>query len=298
MRHLTSIVIFARVAEAGSLAAAAQELGVSKPTVSKHLSALEDHLQTRLLQRSTRGVKLTASGRRFFDRCRTVLASLEEAETEAAETSAAPRGPLKVVAPHCIARPLLIPQLPRFLLDFPAIALDLRCLESPVEAEAAEFDLAVQILERVPSGYASLHLARCPQVLCAAPGYLDRAGAPETPEDLRDHACLTWGEEPGAAWRLDGPRGRETLDLAPLARMNSADALRTMALEGCGIALAPGFLVQDDLAAGGLLQVLPGYSENSREIRALFAEGPRLSKKVEVFLDYLRPRILPRQSAA
>ncbi len=298
MRHLTSIVVFARVAEAGSLAAAADELGVSKPTVSKHLATLEQHLQARLLRRSTRGVTLTPSGRRFFDRCQKILAALGEAELEAVETTTVPRGPLKVVAPHCVAQRMLIPQLPDFLSDFPGITLDIECTEQPLHAGEGDFDLAVQILDRVPSGYASLHLAKCPEILCAAPAYLNRAEPVETPDDLLRHRCLVWGKGAVAPWTLDGPRGREKLELAPLARMNSADALRAMLLEGLGVGLLPAFLARDDLASGALVRVLPDYSENTREVRALFAEGPQLSRKVEVFLDYLRPRILPQQSAA
>lgn len=291
MRHFNSIAIFVEAVKSGSFAAAAFELDISKPTVSKQIAALEAHLGQRLLNRSTRGLTLTPAGQRFYDHCQTIMAELKEAEQELRQGGGNPHGVLRVIAPNCLAWRHLVPDLPTFISRYPELNLKLELSDAPVDLTAAEFDVAVQITDGVPAGMESQHLATCVQILCASPQYVQRNGAPRTPRELAQFPCLAWQTDPGDRWRLDGPQGHEIAHLDCKVRTDSLDALRALLIAGCGVGLIPGALVTDDIVAGRLARVLPDYESTGLELRAVFPKNVATSGRVQAFVDFIRPRL-------
>lgn len=285
---MTHIAVFLRVVDTGSFTAAARQLGMSKPTVSKHIATLEHYLGARLLNRTTRSLGLTEIGANFYTHCQKIMAELEAAESEVFEYSDTPRGRLRIVVPTGLGDRCVAEHLGGFLELYPEIEIDLTLDSRCVDLIKEGFDLAVRITRDEPSGIGAERLARCQHLVCGSPGYLERYGRPAKPDDLQQHNCLTYSDDrSGEGWRLEGPQGLETVKVAGRIRANDGDALRTALLSGVGLGLMPTYLVGQDLSAGRLCDALPDYRENSYGIVAIFPEAARVCPKVRAFVDYL-----------
>lgn len=292
MHSLTHIAVFTRVVDSGSFTAAAHQLGMSKPTVSKHISMLEAHLGARLLNRTTRSLGLTEVGANFYGHCRNIMAELEVAEGEVVRSGSAPRGRLRVSAPTCFGDRWVAPALPEFLDMYPDLEIDLALDNGFVDLIRDGFDLAIRITREPPAGLGFRRLAPFLHLVYGAPGYGERFGWPETPRHLAGHNCLI---NPyfaaGDCWQLSGPNGVEAVKVAGRFRADDGGALRSAVLAGCGLALMPSFLVAADVVAGRLCDALPGYRENSFAVYAVYPETDRIAPKVQAFLNYLEPRL-------
>jgi DNA-binding transcriptional LysR family regulator len=291
MHSLTHIAVFLHVVDTGSFTAAAHKLGMSKPTVSKHITTLEQHLGARLLNRTTRSLGLTEIGANFYTHCQNIMAEVEAAEAEVVQSSGAPRGRLRISAPVCFGDRCVAPELPEFLDRYPDIEIDLSLSNHHVDLIKEGYDLAVRVTRSEPAGLVSTYLAPCTHLVCATPEYLERHGKPRTVADLARHSCLMYvffGS--GHSWQLDGPNGPETVKVSGRFQANNGDALRQALLSGLGLALMPTYLVSEDLAAGRLCNVLPGYSENSYAVYAVHPEEGRDLLKVQALVEYLRSR--------
>ncbi len=291
MHSLTHIAVFLRVVDAGSFTAAARKLGLSKPTVSKHIATLEQRLGARLLNRTTRSLGLTEIGARFYGHCQNIMAEVATAEAEVLQSRGAPRGRLRISAPMCFGDRRVAPELPEFLDRYPDIEIDLSLSNHHVDLIKEGYDLAVRVTRTKPAGLVSTCLAPCTHLVCAAPAYLDRHGRPRTVADLAGHNCLMYvffGS--GHSWQLDGPNGPETVKVGGRFQADNGDALRQALLSGLGLALMPTYLVGEDLAAGRLCDVLPGHRENSYAVLAVHPEEGRDLPKVQALVEYLRSR--------
>jgi DNA-binding transcriptional LysR family regulator len=289
MNSLTHIAVFMRVVDTGSFTAAARMLGMSKPTVSKHITTLERHLGARLLNRTTRSLGLTEIGARFYGHCQNIMAEVATAEAEVLQSSGTPRGRLRITAPVCFGDRCLAPELPEFLERYPDIQIELSLSNQHVDLIKEGYDLAVRITRNEPAGLLSTYLAPCSHVVCATPQYLERHAKPRRVADLAEHECLMYvffGS--GHSWQLDGPSGTETVRVNGRFQANNGDALRQALLAGLGIALMPTYLVGEDLAAGRLVDVLPGYRENTYSILAVHPEEGRDLPKIQALVEYLR----------
>lgn len=299
MHSLTHIAVFMHVVGSGSFTAAAQKLGISKPTVSKHIATLEAHLGARLLNRTTRSVGLTEIGARFHRHCRNIMAELEVAETEVLLSVTAPRGRLRISAPTWYGERLVASEISEFLEHYPDIEIELSLTNRHVDLIKEEFDLAIRIAPDRPEGPASRCLTRCEHIVCATPCYLQRYGQPQGPADLAGHNCLTSTSfASGGHWRLDGPDGAETVRVRGRFRANNGDALYMALLSGLGLGLVPRRLVEDDLDSGRLCDALPGFRESSYAIFAVYPHEHGVSPNVQAFIDYLAPRIADPGQAA
>jgi DNA-binding transcriptional LysR family regulator len=288
MDRLAGIPAFEGVVAAGSFAGAARALGLSVAAVSKQVRALEDRLGVRLLHRTTRQVRLTEAGERFHERCQRILADLEEAEREVAARQTTPRGRVRVSAPMSFGERHLGPVVGAFLAANPDVEIDLVLDDRFVDILAEGFDVAVRIAELHDSSLVARRLCGSRRVLCASPAYLARHGTPATPDELAAHRCIGYAYmTSGCDWPFRTRDGRRLLRVRGPVMSNNGDVLRVLALDGCGIALLPTFLVADDLRAGRLHEVLPDQLAGDPAVWVLQPTRRHVPLAVRAFVDFL-----------
>jgi DNA-binding transcriptional LysR family regulator len=289
MDRLSGMAVFVRVVEEESFSAAARVLGISKSAVSKQVAGLEERLGARLLNRTTRRLALTDAGTAFFERAQRILNDAEEAEAAVSQLSAAPRGVLRVNAPVTFGVQHLGPLLPALMAAYPELAIDLVLNDRFVDLVEEGFDVAVRIGRLSDSSLIARRLAPVRRLLVASPAYIAAHGAPERPEDLRDHACLLYTYLlRGDAWSLTGPDGRAAeVRVTGRLRANNGDVLRSALLGGMGIAYTPSFIVGQDLADGHLVRVLPGWEDTTAAVYAVYPHARLVPPKVRAFVDFL-----------
>lgn len=292
MERLDAMAVFAGVVEAESFSGAARALGLSKSAVSKQIGRLEDRLGLRLLNRTTRRLSLTEAGAAFYQGCQRVVAEAEAAERAVTHLASAPRGRLRINAPMSFGLRHISPALPEFLGRYPELAVDLTLNDRVVDLVEEGFDVGVRIAPLADSSLVARRLAPSRSVLSAAPAYLEARGAPRDLDALEDHACLIYSyQASGEAWRLSGPAGERRLKVSGPLRVNNGDAILAAALGGLGVALLPCFICGDDLRAGRLVRVLPGWQAAAgNAVSAVYPAARHLSPKVRVFVDFLAGR--------
>lgn len=300
MDRFASLRAFVAVVEAGGFAPAARRLGLATSSVTRQVDALEDGLSAKLLNRSTRSVTLTDPGRGYFEKAVRLLSDLEEADLSVADAGAL-RGLLRISAPLAFGRLHLAPILADYLRLAPEVQLDLLFTDGLTNLAEENVDIAIRIGALEPSSLVARKLAGHRRVVCASSAYLARAGAPRVPQELADHACLTFAYAPGRSlWRFAGTDGAD--DVAEVAvagplRANSSESLVELALAGCGVVLMPTWLVGDHLKAGRLQPLLTAWQANpgagEAGIHAVFLANRRGAPKVRSFLDFLAARWRP-----
>jgi len=291
---LVGMAVFARVVDDGGFSAAARVLGMSKSAVSKQVSALEDRLGARLLNRTTRRMSLTESGAALIDNCRRVLAEAEAAEIAVGALQSAPSGVLRINAPVTFGATHLAPALPDFLARHPLVTIDITLNDRMVDLIDEGYDLAVRITRLADSSLIARKLAPGRRVMVAAPSYLERRGRPATLAELTGHDCLAYSYiSADEEWRFHGPTGEETVRVGSRLRANSGEVLLAAAIAGAGIAALPTFICGADLAAGRLARVLPDYDNRSFAVYAVWPAGRHPSPKLRAFVDFLAERFGP-----
>src|SRR5882672_12254952 len=291
MDRITGLSVFAKVVEGSSFAAAARHFGLSPAMVSKHILALEERLGARLLNRTTRRVSPTEIGRVFYERATRILAEIDDAEQEAGALQATPRGLLRVSGPLSFGVRHLAPAVADYLGACPAVEIDVTLSDRVADLVEEGFDLAVRIGRLADSSLIARRIAPCLIVACASPSYLAKRGAPKKPADLAKHNCLGYSYAAlRNEWRFSGPDGVQSVRVTGRLNANNGDILRLAALRGEGIVLQPSFLVGDDLAAGLLVPILPGYTPDELVIQAVYPHSRHLSVKVRSFVDFLVAR--------
>ena len=291
MDRLAGIPAFEGVVAAGSFAGAARALGLSVAAVSKQVRALEDRLGVRLLQRTTRQVRLTEAGQRFHERCQRILADLEDAEREVAERQATARGRVRVSAPMSFGQRHLGPVVSAFLDGHPDVAIDLVLDDRFVDLLAEGFDVAVRIAELRDSSLVARRLCASRRVLCAAPAYLAQHGTPASPDELAAHRCIGYAYmASGCDWPFGTPGGRRLVRVHGPVMSNNGDVLRVLVLDGCGIALLPTFLVADDLRDGRLREVLPDQLDGDPAVWVVQPTRRHVPLAVRAFVEFLVTR--------
>jgi DNA-binding transcriptional LysR family regulator len=281
--------VFAQVVEQGHLARAAERLGMSTSTVSRHLAELEAHLGVRLLNRTTRRLSLTESGRAFHERCVQLLADLEEAESMATSAAVVPKGTLKLTCSMAFGVRHLGPALAEFAQRHPDMRFEIELSDRMVDIVDEGMDLALRIGDVGSQTLIGRRIGTSQLICCAAPAYLAKHGTPAVPADLASHACLTYAYAPsGNTWRFRTTAGGdESVRISGPAHANSGQMLTTLAVAGMGIALEPDFIVAPDLRSGALVPLLPGYAPPATAIHAVYPSRRHLSAKVRAFVDFL-----------
>lgn len=285
---LYEMVVLAKVVAAGSLSAAARDLGVSTAVVSRKLAALEARLGVRLVNRTTRRLSLTDEGASYHEACARILVDIDEADAAAAARRVEPQGVLRVALPAAFGHKHIAPLVPRFVARYPKVQLALSLSDRTVNVVEDGYDLAVRIGELEDSSLAARKLAPNRRVVCASPEYLRRHGAPGTPEDLSRHNCLT-ATDFQMAWEFRGPDGRRgAVRVSGRYACDNWEVLREWALAGLGVALKSTWDVRAHLEDGSLVPLLPGYDFGTDvAIYAVYPHRRYLPAKTRVFIDFL-----------
>jgi DNA-binding transcriptional LysR family regulator len=291
MDRLTSIKAFAKVVEQGGFAAAARELRLSRSAVNKYVIELEQELGVQLLTRTTRKVTPTESGQAYYERCRAILADLEEADLAVTRLQSEPRGMLRINAPMSFGTLHLGRAVADFMAKYPQLQVQLVLSDQQIDPVQEGFDVTLRIADPPSSSLIARRIAPALRVVCAAPSYLERRGVPKHPDDLRQHDCLTYGHlATGNQWKLVGTDGDHWIRIPWTLCTNNAAVLRDAAVCGLGIALLPTFIAGADLQEGRLRTVLTDYKAPEISVYAIYPPTRHLSVKVRLFIDFLVER--------
>ena len=288
MNLFASMKLYVLVVDSGSFAAAADKLGISRAMASKQIQQLEQHLGTRLLNRTTRRLSLTETGRQFHQRSTQIMSDVDEAEQIAGQMTHRPQGMLKVTIPLSYGQHRLATIIGDYTQAYPQVQLDISVSDRKVDLIEDGLDLAIRIGALPQSDLIARKIGGVRSLVCAAPAYLARHGAPHMPADLARHACLGYTlTGTGADWRFDGPDGPIIVPVSGPIRADNGDILRLAALKGAGILFQPHFIVADDIAAGRLVRVLADWQSAELGVYALYPSRKHLSAKVRTFIDFL-----------
>lgn len=288
MDTLTSMKVFAAVVDAGTFAAASDRLDMSRAMASKYVAHLEEHLGTRLLQRTTRKLTLTESGASYYERCVQILADISSAEESALHHTETPRGTLRITMPVSFGILHMGPAISAYLKQHPDVKVDILVTDRRVDLLEEGLDLAIRIGSLPESGLIAKRLASDRIAITASPDYLKHHGRPKKPLDLEQHNCLTYSyAASGDEWKLTGPGGAYAIKVAGSMRASNGDMVRLAALEGLGLMRQPRFLCGEDLRQGRLEEVLGDYNAGEIGIYAVYPSRKYLSAKVRTFVDFL-----------
>ena len=280
--------VFAAVAQSGSFSAAGRRLSLTPSAVSRTLDRIEARLSARLLLRTTRALTLTAEGQSYLASARRILLDLDEAERAIADQGA-PRGRVRVSAAVSHGRLCIVPLLGEFVRRYPHILVDIHLSDESVDVAGGQADVAIRFAPLRDSGLTARRLGENGRSIVASPDYLARRGAPQTPEDLLQHACLNFNfrrAEPVWPFRRDG--ADFTLALPSTLEANSGDTLGQLAIDGVGVARLGDFFAKRHVAEGRLVPLLEPFNPGDREIfYAVFVGGPNMPARVRALVDYL-----------
>ena len=289
MDRLEAMRVFCAVVEAGGFAAAAERLGISTSAASRHVAQLEKHLSVRLLNRTTRRVSPTEEGYAYFERSTQLLADIDEAEAAVTGGAQLPRGRLRLTAPTPLAALRMAPAFSAFSETYPDITLDIVLSENVVDFIGEGIDLAIRVGRVGSENLVARRIGSAQLITAASPAYIDRHGLPRRPEDLLKHNCLTYAySATGNQWRFTS-KGGEDLQIRISGRVNANDGvlLAEMAAAGCGVTMAPDFIIQSRLDEGRLVRLLPDWQPGELPIHAVYPTRRHLSAKVQAMTAFL-----------
>lgn len=287
MDKFQAMTVFKAVVDHGGFTAAARRLGISPSAATKNLTALEDELGVQLLNRSTRRIALTDTGRDFYQCCLEILGNLEEAETALRAKNKAAKGLVRIVMPYSFGRVTFTPELPNFFAENPEISLDVHFSDDAVDIIKEGFDLAVRSRELEDSQLIQRVLHKGPVICVASPDYLARHGAPKTPQDLQAHDCII--SNYGSEWRFRSPDGPDIrVNVKSCVTLRNGDAVREGAVAGLGIAQSTWWLFRKDLQEGRLIPVLEAFEREAVPISVCYPARKHVPQKVATVLDFLK----------
>jgi DNA-binding transcriptional LysR family regulator len=288
--ELDALRTFAKVAKLASFTRAAEQLGLQKGRVSTIVSQLEAQLGVRLLQRTTRTVRLTPDGEQFFERCQTLLADADELQALFQQTPSALRGRLRIDLPIGLARKVIIPRLPEFLATHPGLEIELSTTDRRVNLIREGMDCKLRVGSPRESGLVARRLGEMPQINCASPAYLAQHGTPHTLADLARHRLVKYTStlgSPPLGWEYMVGDEVRFHDMPGVVTVNSADAYEAACLAGLGLIQAPVLGMREWIAQGKLVQVMPEFNAAPMPVSLLYAHRRNLPKRVQAFMAWL-----------
>jgi len=290
MDRITGVQLFARIVEAGSFSKASADLGITQPTATKHVAALEAKLGARLLNRNTRGVSATEIGALYYEKCKTIQRELEEADNLASLLQSKVGGQLRISTSVAFGRRVLTPLALRFMVEHPDISLDLSFDDRYVNLVEQGIDIALRMGRLADSSLGARYLGTNPWLVAGSPAYLAHAGTPAAPADLARHACLVYSSVQGDdRWQFtDAQNQGHTVAVQGPLRSNSLSAVLAAARAGHGLAALPWYVAREAVAEGSLRPVLEGFALPVQELHAVYPSPKLMPSKVAAFIAFLQ----------
>lgn len=285
---LNRVAVFVRVVDEGGFSAAARALRLPKSSVSRAVTLLEEELGARLLQRSTRKIRLTEAGSAFYERASRGLAGVEEAAAAVADQHGSLKGPVRITAPVDAGVWMLAPLAARFVALHPAVHLDIVLTSRVVDMVAEGFDFALRAAPLRDTSLVARKLMPIEAGLYAAPAYLARKGAPATVAELARHDCVLFRPDRGrATWTVTGPSGEESVEVTGPVGVDDFSFVQRIVLAGTGIGLLPSFLCNEAAQDGSLVRVLPKHALRNGVFHLVYPSARYLPHRAAVFRDFL-----------
>lgn len=288
MDKLQAMRIFVRVAELNSFSGVAQQFGVARSVVTRQVAALENHLGTKLMARSTRRLTLTSEGANYLEKCRVILNLVDAAETGIAEERLAPRGLIRISVPLSFGLKRVTPHLIEFVRRYPEVNLDMDYSDRRVNLIEDGIDLSIRITHKLESSDVVRKISHSRLCVIASPDYLARCGTPAHPSELTHHQCLGYTIAGGQqAWQFLVNGQLLSFPLRSQINANNGDALTEAAAQGLGITCQPDFIAQPYLVAGKVKEILTSYALPELGIYAMLPSNRQIPHRVRVLMDFL-----------
>lgn len=288
MNRLDAMTLFVRVADLGSFAAAANQLGLARSVVTRQIAALEEHLGVKLMVRTTRKLTLTSAGANYLDKCRTILDLVDTAEADVMEARLTPRGNLRLSLPLSFGLKRIAPLLPKFQMRYPEISLALDFTDRHIDLINEGVDLSIRVTARLNPGDVARKLGEVRLLAVASPTYLAEHGRPTHPAALAQHNCLGYSAKTNNRPLVFSIEGRQQNIHVPYRlQANNGDALAEAAAQGLGITVQPDFIVTDYLRSGALETILDDFESAPLGIYAILPSNRYLPHRVRVLIDFL-----------
>jgi len=287
MDRLAAMNMFVRVVETGSFSAVAKELNSTQPTISKNVAELESWLGAKLLNRSTRSLRLTETGADYYERCVAILQDVEEAEQNVGLLQTQARGLVRVSAAVAFGRLHIVPRLAAFYERYPDIRIDIALNDRIVDLVEEGIDVAFRMGTLRDSNLIARKLCASPMLTVATPAYLEQHGIPSHPRDLKDHNYIVYSDNVNRSEGMFQEDGNPLhIKLEGNLQSNNSEILRSALLAGLGISRVPRWLVGDRLKDGSLQEVLRDFQAGPSDIHAVYSPGRHLPSKIRCFIDY------------
>ncbi|HEY9064928.1 MAG TPA: LysR family transcriptional regulator [Burkholderiaceae bacterium] len=296
MDRITGVQLFVRIVETGSFSKASADLGVTQPTATKHVAAVEARLGARLLNRNTRGVSATEIGALYYEKCKAIQRELEEADNLASLLQARVGGQLRISTSVAFGRRVLTPLVMAFMRRHPEVSIDVSFDDRYVNLVEQGIDVAIRMGSLADSSLGARYLGTNPWVLVASPDYLKRHPAPKTPADVAQHACLIYSSVQGDdRWRFTGGPGHETaVPVHGPLRSNNLSVLLAAARDGFGLAILPWYVAGTSVREGAIKPLLTDYALPAQEMHAVFPSPKLVPSKVTTFIAFLQEQFGPQ----
>jgi len=291
MDQISCMRAFVAVAQEQGFSAAARKLGISKVLVSKYVGQLEDQLGVRLLHRTTRKVSLSTTGEAYLERCASLLEEFEQLQNSVQAIHQKPRGRLRITGPSTFSEMHLLPAISEFSRRYPEVQVELQLADRYVDLVEEGFDMALRIGQLEDSSLIARPLVEMTSYLCASPEYIAQHGMPESPEQLSEHRLISdTNYRSGKYWEFRNPEtgSLKTTAISADIYINSARAVRDLLLDGQGIGICPGFAVNQQIADGELIVLLPEWQMPGHQLSAIYPHRRHLSNKVRLFIELLQ----------
>jgi DNA-binding transcriptional LysR family regulator len=288
MDRLDAMHLFLRVAELGSFAAVAQQMGLARSVVTRQIAALEAHLGVKLMVRSTRHLALTSAGTAYLEKCRVILNLVESAETDVAAERQTPRGNIRISLPLSFGIKRLAPLLLEFALRYPEVSLDMDYTDRRVKLIEEGIDLSIRITRRLDPGDVARKIGTANLLAIAAPAYLARHGQPQHPSELAHHECLGYtASGTTQSWQFMVNGQLETFPVRSRINANNGEVLTEAVAQGMGISLQPDFIVAPYLESGRVASILANFPTPELGVYALLPSNRQVPHRVRALMDFL-----------
>jgi DNA-binding transcriptional LysR family regulator len=296
MDRITGVQLFVRIVETGSFSRASADLGVTQPTATKHVAALEAKLGARLLNRNTRGVSATEIGALYYEKCKTIQRELEEADNLAALLQSKVGGVLRISTSVAFGRRVATPIALAFMRAHPDVSIDLGFDDRYIDLVEQGVDVALRMGRLADSSLGARYLGINPWLVAGAPDYLAQAGTPQSPAELAGHACLVYSSVQGDdRWQFTDPSGeRQSILVQGPLRSNNLSAVLAAARAGHGLAALPWYVARESLADGSIRPVLERYTLPVQELHAVYPSPKLVPSKVAAFIAFLQQALVDR----